>query len=62
METPKVQDALKAMPIKTDRQDVEGIARPIANGLVSASPRQIDPGAEKVGNAVLAHGCPAGHC
>ena len=41
METRQVKAALKAMPIKTDRRDAEGIARLLADGLVPASALQV---------------------
>ena len=41
METGQVKGALKAMPIKTDRRDAEGIARLLHLGWFPASSRQI---------------------
>lgn len=41
METRQVKAVLKAMPVKTDRRDAEGIARLLRIGVVQAGPLQV---------------------
>lgn len=46
METRQVKAVLKAMPVKTDRRDAEGIARQIADGVVPTRAAQVGLGPE----------------
>ena len=54
METRQVKAALKAMPIKTDRRDAEGIGATAADGLVPAGALQDGVVAREAGAAELA--------
>ena len=60
METRQVKAVLKAMPLKTDRRDAEGIARRLADGLVPTRALQVGLGSGDARAARGAAGDPEG--